>query len=836
MMTRKWGPAWHRVLRVLKYASAAIAGVLAFGMVVSAIGYFKAPALGVGVAADSSVTVREVTGLYPVIVKDTVRPTSLQDIAIAVRNSPGPISVGGGRYSMGGQTATPDGLQVDMRSFHGVVALDTAARVATVRAGTTWRELQAAIDPYGLAVKIMQTYNTFTVGGALSVDAHGRYIGQGPLIRSVRHITLVLADGSIVGASRTEHPELFFSAIGGYGSVGVVAEVTLDLAVNTRVKRIDQKMPVSEYLAFFRKKVQADSGVIFHNADIYPPAFTRLRAASYVITADPVTEGGHLQPAEQRSALHQDVYALMSGSDAGKHLRELVIDPLRFRTNPVTWRNYEASYDVSELEPRSRATDTYVLQEYFVPVDSVGVFVPRMGQVFRKHHVDVVNVSIRHALPDSQSFLTWAPVESFAYVVYYRQGTDLASRRAVGTWTREMTDTILRSGGRWYLPYQPHATRSQFMAAYPRARELMAVKRRVDPTNKFTNVLWDVYGVDSLGIAPVITARRMPAVLQGEARMALDTVKGYYRDEASEFLTHPEWDLVYSSDAYAAWLTRGAPPSGFPYVQSVGTFWRSYMATWKGAPARAPVPFGTHVMLGVIGVSTGIEYGLKSIYENTLGRVTEVGAGQVVAEEQYAAKVARDYATLIVNKGWYEFSFASALRGLWRLPMSGPHTIRKLERRMALSGEYGIKAGYASLIGIGTAGAYVPDELTRYLVVAGAPAGAPGFAVSGQLDRGYTLLSVPRYTPYRDALLSLAAAHDSVRIAEIGGNSVVTFTGTAPLGWVAPARAQVVVAYADPASPGRMRVLLSVPVRDLLDVLFVVQRDRALVVDHIYDY
>lgn len=77
---------------------------------------------------------------------------------------------------------------------------------------------------------------------------------------------------------------------------------------------------------------------------------------------------------------------------------------LEHRGDHVTWRNWEASYDVSELEPRSRAHDTYVLQEYFLPVDSLAAFVPRMAKVFRKHDADVVNVSIRHALPDTGSF------------------------------------------------------------------------------------------------------------------------------------------------------------------------------------------------------------------------------------------------------------------------------------------------------------------------------------------------------------------------------------------------------------------------------------------------
>jgi hypothetical protein len=75
---------------------------------------------------------------------------------------------------------------------------------------------------------------------------------------------------------------------------------------------------------------------------------------------------------------------------------------------------------------------------------------------------------------------------------------------------------------------------------------------------------------------------------------------------------------VYGSEAYARWLEQAKRPSGFPYVRSVGTFWRSYGGTYDAAKDRYGVDMGTHVMLNVIGVSTAIEYGLKGLYENTL--------------------------------------------------------------------------------------------------------------------------------------------------------------------------------------------------------------------------
>ena len=81
----------------------------------------------------------------------------------------------------------------------------------------------------------------------LAVNCHGRYVGLGPIAHSVRSIRLVLADASVIDASRTQNSELFFAAIGGYGSVGVITEAELDLADNHRLQapgRQDERCPV----------------------------------------------------------------------------------------------------------------------------------------------------------------------------------------------------------------------------------------------------------------------------------------------------------------------------------------------------------------------------------------------------------------------------------------------------------------------------------------------------------------------------------------------------------------------------------------------------------------
>ena len=148
----------------------------------------------------------------------------------------------------------------------------------------------------------------------------------------------------------------------------------------------------------------------------------------------------------------------------GKTIRQHIVEPIVFSGDPVTWRNYEASYDVAGLEPASRARSTYVLQEYFVPVEQFDKFATEMRNVLKQAGVNVINISIRHAQPDPGSLLAWARSEVFAFVFYYKQRRDVKAGHAVGVWTRQLVDAALSLGGSYYLPYQLHATERQFFS------------------------------------------------------------------------------------------------------------------------------------------------------------------------------------------------------------------------------------------------------------------------------------------------------------------------------------------------------------------------------------
>lgn len=437
--------------------------------------------------------VNDVSRLNPVLVSKVVVPQSIEEIQEIVRSAETTISIGGGRFSMGGQTAGSYGIHVDMRRLNGIIAFHPAEKIIEVEAGIRWCDIQQHIDAHNLSIKVMQTYANFTVGGSLSVNCHGRYIGYGAVSMSVRSLKIVLADGSLKTVSRDLHPELFAGVVGCYNALAVIVSAELELAENALIERQWKVVSVQKYLDYFKEKVRDHPDVILHNGDLYPPDFSRVRAVSWVKTTKKPTQKSRLIQPQVRYPVERFFISSFSKSNFAKWRRQFIIDPLLYTRKKVHWRNYEAGYDVAELEPSSREYSSYILQEYFVPMNQFKEFSGKMAEIFSRYNVNVINVSIRHAIENRDSLLSWSNTEVFAFVIWYKQSTNEKSKNAVGIWTRELTEAALACNGTYYLPYQLHTTLDQFHRAYPQAKTLFQLKQKFDPNYRFKNSFWEKY-------------------------------------------------------------------------------------------------------------------------------------------------------------------------------------------------------------------------------------------------------------------------------------------------------------------------------------------------------
>jgi FAD/FMN-containing dehydrogenase len=306
--------------------------------------------------------VNDVSQLNPVTVAEQRRPHSTDEVRVALQTSLRSVSVGGARFSMGGQIAATDSLHLDMRGMKNVVWFEPSRRRIRVQAGMTWRDVQDVIDPHDLSVKIMQSYSNFTVGGSVSVNCHGRYVGRGPIANAVHAVQLVTAAGDVLELGRSHERELFGAVIGSYGGLGVITEVELELEDNVRVERVVQDISLDQYPTYFREKVLTNPDVILHNADLGPPDFAAPRSISWIKTDRPVTEMARLVPRDLDYSFEKNAIWAISELPGGSVIRGRISDDLLLRRNVVAWQNHEASVNVASLEPRTRIISTYILQ------------------------------------------------------------------------------------------------------------------------------------------------------------------------------------------------------------------------------------------------------------------------------------------------------------------------------------------------------------------------------------------------------------------------------------------------------------------------------------------
>lgn len=458
-------------------------------------------ALGAGLLAQlpackprsSQTLASDVAQLDRTAVAGVVRPASSAGVVAALQRWPGTVCVAGGRYSMGGQTRAEHALQLDMQRMDRLLWLDPETPSVRVQAGMRWRQLQEHLDPRDLAVKVMQSYSNFSIGGSVSVNCHGRYVGSGALAGSVRALQLVTADGRVLELSRQQQPALFAAVIGGYGGLGVITEVELDLARNERMARSVEQLALVDYPDWFNAHVLGRPGVVLHNADLLPPDFNAPLAISWSRSSAALTDARRLMPIRASHAKDQNLIWAASELPGGDQLRDLYQTRSLLTEPRVVMRNLEASLDAASLEPRTRRMSSYLLQEYFIPVAGFASFARTMAGILRRHDVNALNISIRHAPADNTSLMRWASEEVFCFVLYHKQRSWNAAEQYSSGWTRRLIDAALEHGGRYYLPYRLHASQAQFQRAYPQATQFAAVKQQLDPGNRFRNLLWERY-------------------------------------------------------------------------------------------------------------------------------------------------------------------------------------------------------------------------------------------------------------------------------------------------------------------------------------------------------
>lgn len=411
------------------------------------------------------------------------------------------VSMAAVRHSMGGHAFDDHALVLDMRKFN-KIELDADARAVTVQPGATWHDIQNVLHPR-FAVKAMQSTDIFSVGGSISVNAHGMDHQAGSIAGTISWMKVMLADGSIVPCSREVNTDLFRHIVGGYGLFGVILSVTLEITDNVVYQTSRQIIASTDFPKFFEDELESDKGLgLFYGHLSTAPGnlMEEMIVYRYDQVADSVPDD--MPPLGEPGAvkIKRLLMNLAKHGTLFKNLKWFAEKSLEPKVESCTVPRGAALAEgeaclVSRNDPMHDSVpylfndlqgDTDILHEYFIPRAAYGDFIAGARDIMKRHGASVLNVSLRIVHSDGIA-LSYAPEDAFSLVLYINQSTDDAGNAKMRALTRALIDLTIEHKGRFFLPYQLHYTGAQLQASYPEIGGFLAKKRDVDPQGLFTS-------------------------------------------------------------------------------------------------------------------------------------------------------------------------------------------------------------------------------------------------------------------------------------------------------------------------------------------------------------
>jgi FAD/FMN-containing dehydrogenase len=400
-----------------------------------------------------------------------------------------PVNLSAARHSMGGQSIPRDGHAITFDAP--MVTTEAGAETYSVQAGTRWHQVITALDPLGLSPKVMQSNADFGVAATFSVNAHGWPMPFGPMGSTVRSAQMMLADGSLVNASRTENADLFGAAMGGYGLIGLITELEVEAVPNQLLEPTFETLPARDFAAAFVKTADGSVPMAYGRLNIDREGFFD---DAMLVTYRPIS--GDIPPAAGSGFLSKAsraIFRAQPGNEWVKRRRWGIETGIGAWLAGASSRSSLMNEPVITLDDRDPAR-TDILHEYFVAPDRFADFVAAAKAIIPGSYQELLNITLRWVAHDPVSMLSYAPAgPRIASVLLFSQEMTARAEADMARMTTEMIEAVLAIGGSYYLPYRPHATVDQFRRCYGGAEEFAALKRQVDPGLRLRNALWDNY-------------------------------------------------------------------------------------------------------------------------------------------------------------------------------------------------------------------------------------------------------------------------------------------------------------------------------------------------------
>lgn len=382
------------------------------------------------------------------------------------------IAVRGGGHNGPGFGTVDGGIVIDLSRCNRI-EIDADARTVRVEGGATWGQVDAATHAYGLATPSGIIAST-GVGGLTLGGGHG-YLSRkfGLTIDNLLEAEVVLADGRIVTASESHHPDLFWALRGGGGNFGVVTAFTFRAHPVNTVICGPTAWPAS-----------ATADILSWYRDFLPAAHEDLYgffAAMTVPPADPFPADFHLHKACAVVWCYTGDPARADEVFAPVRAMKPAFDGIGEAPYPALQSTFDALYP--------KGLQWYWRGDFFRTISDEAVaaharFADELPTMHSTMHLYPIDGAV-HRVGQTDTAFAYRDV-NFSQVIA-GVDPDPANAETLRRWTADYWNaTHPHSAGGAYVNFMMDEGQDRVRATYgPNYRRLTEVKAQYDPANTF---------------------------------------------------------------------------------------------------------------------------------------------------------------------------------------------------------------------------------------------------------------------------------------------------------------------------------------------------------------
>ena len=161
------------------------------------------------------------------------RPTTVDDIRAALeegRRSGRKVGLRGTGNSYGDAALNSGGLLLDLAAMNRILEWDPAGGLMIAEPGVAIADMWKKIVGDGWWPPVVSGTMKTSLGGAAAMNIHGKNnFAAGTVGKHIRWFEMLLADGTIMKASREENADVFHAAIGGLGMLGCFTKLAIGM-------------------------------------------------------------------------------------------------------------------------------------------------------------------------------------------------------------------------------------------------------------------------------------------------------------------------------------------------------------------------------------------------------------------------------------------------------------------------------------------------------------------------------------------------------------------------------------------------------------------------------